>query len=185
MKLDSDRIEMLAGNIRNARNAASDDQMNRGRAWYPVAHDLAEMIGNGDVRKGAGIIAALSPRMPWERNVSLAVDAGNGNVHGALSASLAKVQAILDGADPADVLPMSAKTGNFYVNILDPADPFAVTVDVWAHRIATGDAKSAGPRTPRDYHECAEAYRIVAAEFGEIGGVTQAGTWNWAREGGM
>jgi hypothetical protein len=185
MKLDSERIAMLASNVRNAWNTASPDQINRGRVWYRVAHDLAEIVGNGDVRKGAGIIAALSPRMPWDRNVKLATDAGQGNVHGAMSASLAKVQAILDGADPATVLPMTAKTGHFFTNISDPDNGDAITVDVWAHRIATGNCKSAGPRNVRDYAECAEAYRIVAHEMSELGHVVQAGTWNWAREGGM
>lgn len=185
MNLDSERIAMLAGNVRRAWNAASDDQISRGRVWYRVANDLAGIVGNGDVRKGAGIIAALSPRMPWDRNVSLAMDAGNGNVHGALSASLAKVQAILDGTDPESVLPMTAKTGYFFTNISDPDNGDAITVDVWAHRIATGDCKSAGPRSTRDYAECAEAYRIVARESGELGHVVQASTWNWAREGGM
>jgi hypothetical protein len=183
--MNTERINTLAANIRYARSQANADQINRGQVWYRVAHDLATMVGDGDTRKGAGIIAALSPRMQWERNVKLAIDAGNGNVHGAMGASLRKAEAILNGADPADVLPMSAKTGNFYLNILDPSDPSAVTVDVWAYRVATGDVKAAGPKSPKDYAECAEAYRIVAAEYGEPANVTQAGTWNWAREGGM
>lgn len=185
MNLSAERVATLAANIRHARESASDGQAARGAVWYSVAHDLAGIVGNGDVRKGAGIIAALSPRMPWERNVTLAMDARNGKVHGALGASLRKVQAILDGTDPAEVLPMSAKTGYFFANILDPTERESVTVDVWAHRIATGDAKSAGPRNARDYAECAEAYRVVAREYSEPANHTQAITWNWAREGGM
>lgn len=185
MKLDTDRIATLAANVRHGRESATPDQQARGAVWYHVAHDLAVMVGNGDVRKGAGIIAALSPRMPWDRNVTLATDAGNGHVHGAMSASLRKVQAILDGADPTDVLPMDAKTGYFFTNIADLDNGDAVTIDVWAHRIATGNCTSAGPRNARDYAECAEAYRIVARETGEKAYQTQAITWNWAREGGM
>jgi hypothetical protein len=99
------RTDTLAQNIRDAYAQASDDQLSRGRAWYRVAHDLAEMVGNGDVRKGAGIISALSPRMKWDRNVSLAVNAMNsGTAAGAMGASLRKAQAILDGADPESVL---------------------------------------------------------------------------------
>ena len=177
MKLNQERIDMLAANIRKVRANCTPEQIAQGRAWYQDAHELALAIGKGDVRKGAGIIAALSPRTRWGRNVALAIDAGNGNVHGAMGASLRKAQAILDGAAPEDVLPMDAKTGNFYRNILDPSDPFAVTVDVWAHRIATGDDKSAGPRSDRDYRECAEAYVIVSGEFGEPASTTQAGTW--------
>jgi hypothetical protein len=185
MKLDQVRIDSLAANIRYARNAASADQIARGAAWYPEAHEMALIVGHGDIRKGAGVIAALSPRMFWERNVKLAIDAGNGNVHGAMGSSLRKAQAILDGADPADILPMDKKTGQFFQNILDPANPVPVTIDVWAYRVATGDAAATGPRNARDYAECAAAYGIVADEHGETPNRTQAGTWNWAREGGM
>jgi hypothetical protein len=185
MKLDQDRINTLTANVRTARQAATSDQMRRGVTWYPEAHETALTVGHGDVRKGAGIIAALSPRMFWERNVKLAIDAGNGNVHGAMGSSLRKAQAILDGADPVDVLPMDKKTGQFFQNILDPANPAPVTIDAWAYRVATGDANATGPRNARDYAECASAYGIVADEYGELANITQAGTWNWAREGGM
>lgn len=176
------RIDDLAANIRDAWNAASEDQISRGRMWYTVAHDLAEMIGNGDVRKGAGLLSALSPRMAWDRNVTLAMDAANGNVHGAMGSSLRKAEAIVNGANPEDVLPMEAKTGNFYRNIVDPADPTAVTVDCWAYRVATRDWNAAGPRTAKDYREVAAAYVLVANELGEVAANVQAGTWNWARE---
>jgi len=177
------RSEELAKNIRDAWNAASEDQISRGRMWYTVAHDLAAMVGNGDVRKGAGVISALSPRMQWDRNVTIAINACNsGTATGAMSASLNKAQAILDGANPEDVLPMSAKTGNFYRNIVDPTDSEAVTVDCWAYRVATRDWNAAGPKSARDYREVADAYRTVAREMNEIPANVQAGTWNWARE---
>ena len=177
------RSETLTANIRDAWNAASDDQITRGRAWYTVAHDIAEMVGNGDVRKGAGIISALSPRMQWDRNVSIAINAcTTGHATGAMSASLNKAQAILDGADPTEVLPMSAKTGNFYLNIVNPSDNHAVTVDCWAYRVATRDWSAAGPKSAKDYREVADAYRTVASELDEIPANVQAGTWNWARE---
>lgn len=176
------RKDELKSNIRSAWDSATDDQITRGRAWYTVAHDLAEMVGNGDVRKGAGIISALSPRMAWDRNVSLAIDAMGGNVHGGMGASLRKAQAILDGTDPELVLPMSAKTGNFYLNIVNPKHESAVTVDCWAYRVATRDWSAAGPKSAKDYREVADAYREVASELNEIPADVQAGTWNWARE---
>ena len=176
------RTDTLAQNIRDAWNAASDDQKARGAVWYQVANQLAEMVGNGDVRKGAGIISALSPRMKWDRNMALATDAMNGNVHGAMGASLRKVQAILDGADPESVLPMTAKTGHFYRNIVDPTDTDYVTVDCWAYRVATCEWDAPGPKSAKDYREVADAYRMVASELGMISNHVQAGTWNWARE---
>jgi len=176
------RIETLAQNIRDAWNAASDDQKARGAAWYTVANQLAEIVGNGDVRKGAGIISALSPRMQWDRNVKLAMSAMAGDEIHAMGASVRKVEAILNGADPESVLPMSAKTGHFYRNMVDPTDTDAVTVDCWAYRVATDDWSAPGPKNAKDYSEVATAYRVVASELNEITNRVQAGTWNWARE---
>jgi hypothetical protein len=176
------RIDTLAQNIRDAWNAASDDQKARGAVWYTVANQLAEQVGNGDVRKGAGIISALSPRMRWERNVQLAMDALAGKEIRGLGASIRKVEAILNGADPEYVLPMSAKTGHFYRNMVDPSDTDAVTVDCWAYRVATRDWSAAGPKSAKDYSEVATAYRVVASELNKITNHVQAGTWNWARE---
>ena len=110
-------------NILAAYRSATPAQLERGRCWYQVAHDLALIIGDGDVRQGAGIIAALSACRRWAVNVQLATDAGNGNVHGHTPDVLAKVAAMLAGADPADVLPMALKTGAFYRCITDPSDP--------------------------------------------------------------
>jgi hypothetical protein len=121
--------------------------------------------------------------MQWNRNVRLATDAGNGNVHGAMTASLVKVQRIVDGADPVDVLPAGSKTWNFFHNIVDPSDSAYVTIDAWAYRAATGDWSAVGPRNVRDYAEVAAAYMAFATEAGEIASVGQAGIWNWAREG--
>lgn len=177
-----DRTATYAENIRAAWNAATDDQKTRGMVWYQVANELATMVGNGDASKGAGIIAALSPRMQWDRNVNLAKDALAGKPIHAMSGSVRKAEAIMNGADPADVLPMSAKTGNFYLNMAFPNDPNPVTIDCWAYRVASRDWSAAGPRSPRDYRDAADAYRIVATELGIIANRVQAGIWNWARE---
>ena len=149
------RTDTLAANIRDAWNAASDDQISRGRAWYTVAHDIAELIGNGDARIGAGIISALSPRMQWDRNVRTAIDAVNGRPIKAMGASVRKAEAILNGADPESVLPMTAKTGNFYLNMVDPTDPTAITIDCWAYRVATRDWTRPGTKvTSRLQRSC-------------------------------
>ena len=182
MNLNRDRIDGLKINLRTARRAASADQVNRGRAWYPVARDIAEMIGNGDVRKGAGVIAALSPRMQWDVNVRKATAALAGESYACMGSSMAKVAAILDGADPADVLPTGSKTWNFFHNIIEPTNPAYVTIDAWAYRAATGDWSAVGPKNARDYAEVAAAYIEMAAEFGELPSAFQAGVWNWARE---
>ena len=48
-------------NIVQKYREAPADFLKGGHEWYDKAHDVANTVGRGDVRKGAGIIAALSP----------------------------------------------------------------------------------------------------------------------------
>lgn len=173
----------LAGyvaNIVTAYRAATPDQLARGRAWYPVAHDLAGIIADGDYATGAGIIAALSPNKSWSENQRLARDAGAGYVHGHFADSLAKVQKIMAGADPATVLPMELKTGHFYRSIADPTSADAVVIDRHAHDVAVGQRYGDAPRglsNKTRYATLALAYRLAARQLGELPLTVQAVTW--------
>lgn len=177
---DQATAHRYAERIMRTWDAATPAGRDAGRAWYPAAHDLAAEIGRGDARAGAGILAALSQCSPWPRTVSLARDAGRGTVHGHTGAVLAKVRAILAGADPAALLPAELKTGHFYRNIANPADPAAVTVDRHAHDIAAGERygrRNRGLTSPARYATLAGAYRTAAAELGELPSTVQAVTW--------
>jgi hypothetical protein len=178
--------ECYVANIIQAWYDASDGDIAQGRAWYPVAHDLADILGDGDTRKGAGVIAALSPQVAWERNCDLARDACAGDVHGHNGQNLGKVRAILDGADPADVLPADRKTGHFYRNIVDPTDPDPVTIDRHAHDVAVGErygSRDRGLGCASRYATLAHAYREAARRLGELPCTVQAVTWvSWRRQ---
>lgn len=179
-RADDATQERYVANIIRAWNDATDEDKSRGRAWYPVAHDLAEVIGNGDTRKGAGVIAALSPQKAWRTNVKLAQDASNGNCHGHVGEALDKVRAILTGADPSDVLPADKKTGHFYRNIADPSDPDPVTIDRHAHDVAVGETygqRQRGLGNATRYATLAHAYREASRRIGELPNVVQAVTW--------
>ena len=158
----------LAGyvaHIVTAYRSATPAQVARGQQWYRVAHDLATVIGDGDVRQGAGIIAALSAQRRWSVNCQLAADAASGNVHGQTEQVLAKVRAMLNGADPADILPMALKTGNFYATIADPSNPDFVVVDRHAHDVAVGEVygnQNRGLSNVKRYATLALAYRLAA-----------------------
>jgi len=86
-------------NIVGKYNEASPDFVKGGNEWYSRAHDVAHTIGRGDVSKGAGIIAALSPLSTWEKNVSQAHELiKTGNVHNALlPANVEKARRIHEG----------------------------------------------------------------------------------------
>jgi hypothetical protein len=167
-------------NIVKVYEQATEDQKRRGREWYPTAHQLADFLSEGDVVRGAGVIAALSANKAWDLNQRLARDAFNGNAHGHTSANLAKVAKIMAGVDPTEVLPMSAKTGNFYRCILDPTDPEPVCIDRHAHDIAGGrpygDADR-GLSAKGRYAVLSLAYRNAAAKLGVLPSVLQATTW--------
>lgn len=175
-----DELDRYVQNITVAYRAATPDQVARGRQWYPVAHDLALIIGDGDVRKGAGVLAALSAQRSWELNVELATDAANGDVHGHTAQVLAKVGAMLEGADPAELLPMQLKTGNFWRCIVSPDDPDPVVIDRHAHDVAAGERygnENRGLSSLNRYATLALAYRLAARRLSEIPSVVQAVVW--------
>lgn len=179
-KADTATHERYVANIIAAWHNSTESDRERGRCWYPVAHDIAEEIGDGDVRKGAGVLAALSPQKSWDANVALATDACNGNAHGHIADALRKVGEILAGSDPVDVLPQHAKTWHFYRNILDPTDPDPITIDRHAHDIAVGEvygSANRGLNNATRYATLAHAYREAARRLNVLPNVLQATTW--------
>lgn len=173
-------------NICAALACASDVQFRQGQEWYPQAHHTAQMLADGDVKVGAGLLAALSPQTAWWLNVELACDAyESGDARRHTRDSCGKANKIMAGIDPVDVLPMARKTGHFYRCILDPTDETAVCVDRHAHDVAVGVAYgswSRGLSTGKRYDIIADAYREAAAWAGELPMVVQAVTWIFWRD---
>lgn len=186
-KPDAEQRELYVSRIIAAWERATPDQRAEGRLWYRVAHDRARLIADGDVVKGAGVIAALSPQKEWGLNKRMAEAALRGEKVGHLSDALNKCAAIISGADPLDVLPVNLKTGNFYRNILDPADPDPVTIDRHAHDVAAGVAYvgrggkdiygNRGLSNVNRYGALAHCYREAGYRKGELPGALQAGVW--------
>ncbi|MET8111204.1 DUF7178 family protein [Streptomyces prasinus] len=187
IKADTATREQYVTNIVKVWKAATAEQVTEGRLWYVTAHNLADMMTEGDVRKGAGVLAALSPQTSWPLNVELAKNAcETGEPSGHLGDALAKAAKILAGADPVEVLPMDRKTGHFYRCILDPQDADAVCIDRHAHDIAVGEeygAKDRGLGAKGRYALIAHCYREAAQRLGELPSVVQAVTWVVWREG--
>ncbi len=173
-------------NIIAVFNRATEDQKQRGANWYQSAHELAAFLADGDVKRGAGVIAALSANKAWYLNQRLARRAFEGDVSGHTADNLRKVRAIMEGTDPEDVLPMAMKTGNFYRCILDPSDQEAVCIDRHAHDIAVGAPwgdRERGLGAKGRYAVLSLAYRNAAAKLGVTPSVLQATTWVvWTEE---
>lgn len=168
-------------NILAVYGRASRAQITEGMAWYDTAHKLALSLDRGNVLRAAGVISALSPQTPWERNVKLARQMYAGNITGHTGMALGKVRRILDGEDVVTVL-NAPKTVNFALTIADPSHTSAVVIDRHALSIALGAVtevgnilgrKGAYERFADEYRKAAKVKRISPAHM-------QAVTWvNW------
>lgn len=168
-------------NIIKVYNQATEDQKRRGHEWYRTAHQLADFLSEGNVQMGAGVIAALSANKAWDLNQRLARQAfANGKPTGHVADAVGKAVKIMAGADPAEVLPMDMKTGNFYRSILDPTDTEAVTIDRHAHDVALGvpyGDRERGLSSKGRYAVLSLAYRNAAAKLGILPSELQATAW--------
>lgn len=160
---------------------ATDAHHESGMRWYDFAHDFALDISGGDITRGAGVLAALSPNKAWDVNMRLAQRAFvDGVASGTLGNAVGKANAILAGSDPLDVLGNGLKTRNFYLNIARPSCPEAVTIDRHAYDIALGERNAENKRvslTPGRYAAFCDAYRVAAARLGILPLQLQAVTW--------
>jgi hypothetical protein len=164
--------------------AATHAQTSEGLAWYHHAHGVAASLDPADPRRAAGVLAALSPRVSWARNVELAARAyADGRASGTLGFSVRAADAILAGADPLSVL-NGPKVRAFYTLISDPDDPVTVCVDRHGIDVAVGrrltDAQRSAwyPLTRRDLYEAfADCYRRAARRLGVRPAQVQAVTW--------
>lgn len=173
--------ERYVQNIISVWESATDDELATGRAWYPTANKIADMLADGDIRLGAGLLASLSPQTTWWLNVELAADAyDTGNPARHVGDALSKAAKILAGIDPEDVLPMFRKTGQFYRCIVDPSDTEAVCIDRHAHDVAVGEvygSQDRGLTAKGRYALIAHCYREAAQRLNELPMTVQAVTW--------
>ncbi len=159
-----------------------------GANWYDETHALALELSPGNIWRGAGVIAAFSPLKQWPLNVRLARNAfDTGIASGHTMPNNAKVQAILDGSHPLDVM-KGDKTRAFCAAIADPHNSTIATIDRHAHDIADGRVWTEATRKigKRVFREMAESYTIASNELGFSVAQTQAITWViWRRMKGI
>jgi hypothetical protein len=181
IKADQEARDYYVRNIISVWSIATADEFEQGAHWYEQAHRTARQLADGDIKVGAGLLAALSPQTSWWLNVELACDAfeaGNATRH--TGDSCGKANKIMAGLDPADVLPMERKTGHFYRCILDPDDATAVCVDRHAYDIAVGIPLGdwqRGLSAQGRYALLADCYREAGRQAGHLPSVVQGVTW--------
>jgi len=176
-------IDAATQRILNTWDAADAETRRLGAAWYPNARSMCAAMETprlqpGQVDRACGVVAALSPRCGWAQNLAWAARVlaakrqrkGCPTVH--TTAMREQAWRIAGGEDPLDVL-NGPKVRAFYRNLT--GDSSAVTVDVWAARVATGDPNCAGPG--KSYDDIAQAYRNAAGIRGVQPAIMQATCW--------
>lgn len=169
--------------IRAAYDASSGSQRADGRDWYPKAGRIVASLADWadvDHESMAAILATLSPRNPWAWNVQDAAAFAHAATHGAsmprattFGANARKAWTIATHRYDARVA--GHKVRSFVANIV--GDPSAVTVDVWAMRVATNGKRDVAPSSASAYQRVADAYRAVALDVHERPCDLQAIIW--------
>jgi len=168
---------------------AADEQWSKGTFWYASAHSFACQLADEHdvtVECAAGVIAALSPRLPWDQNVAAARQLFATGDAPVLGSSKAKALRIRAGESPVDVLG-GDKVIAFYRCVLFPANDTYVCVDRHAVDAALG-AKGTDASRKRilerkgGYEIVADAYRRAAERFGVAPAQAQAIVWVCWRE---
>jgi len=179
--LHPNQFGRMVRNIERTVKAATPEQRKHGETWYQQANEMAHEIGKGDVQKGAGMIAALSPKSSWTENIRMARELSKtGTTRGYISGSeLNRAQRIREGEAPESILPMDKKTGHFYKNIINPSDEKSVTVDRHAHDIAVGEVWGGRDRGLEGgrYNTFVNAHVQAAHRLGEVPSRVQATAW--------
>ena len=164
---------------------ATPAQIAQGSTWYHRAYRTAKQIAHANghtTAQAAGVLAALSPQVTWDRAVTLASLAARGEYVPHFRRQTAKAQRILTGEPPLDVL-SGPKVRAFFRNIVDPDRNGPVTIDRWAMRIAFGeDLNQSLLEANGMYLAVSGLFLSVGRNHGLTGAQTQAITWVTMRE---
>lgn len=156
-----------------------------GEAWYANAYDECSRLADAyymSVRTVVGIVAALSPRNKWERNISDAeriILCGSDATVSTFKANKEKALRISDGHEPLDVL-VGNKVRAFFECIISAyGHTSTVCVDSHSYAVACGYGERVQKRniSDFDYKTISAAYRLAADELGLKSYELQAITW--------
>jgi hypothetical protein len=117
--------------------AADKATREAGARWYTQARDACQDMAREhgcSLNTACGVVAALSPRIHWVRNLAVARDClARRPVRGVFRVNLAKADAMRDGLAPLDAL-RGPKTRAFYRALV--GDESGAVIDVWMLRAA-------------------------------------------------
>jgi hypothetical protein len=169
--------------ILDTYDRATDTQLEEGMQWYPGEGQWLVEIAYAhgfNVDTVAAVAAHLSPRIDWNRCKTLVqIFLAGGGTFGLMKANVARAEAAINSETPLSTV-KGNKTKAFAANLLGDVD--AVTVDVWAIRIALGaTVRGDEVKIANLYDALADAYREAALRRGITAPSMQAVTWVVAR----
>lgn len=177
----------MTENILDVLDRATDDHILQGKFWYSAANALAWEIDPARPYNGAGVIAALSPRLHWDKNAlyaRLAYDLKGysidtvANYIPTLNNSRVKALRMVNGEHVSNVLGNGLKTNAFWHNILHPFTSERVTVDKHAANIAHGERTGYDITIRNKDYLAIEAAYVNAAHIADLAPLqVQAITW--------
>lgn len=162
-------------------NLATKREIADGKLWYANAYNTCKQLSelyDVPLFTVVGILAALSPRNKWERNVqdteAVLVHGENATV-ATFTRNKVKAVRILNGEQPLDVL-SGNKVRSFFTCIISNDD---VCIDSHAYAVACGYGEHVTPKRIGDkqYFEIQVAYCKAASTLGLYGNQLQAITW--------
>lgn len=197
-----------ADNVVDAFNSADEGRKAQGMRWYSDAHHVAGLLADGDHAKGAGVLAAYSPKAAWPDNMFNAARSfqegralGKGEGASIMGQHQRTAQKVMDGTHHSQAL-KSPKISDF-AHLIEhgddtPEDKEAgktrVVIDRHALSVATGRRMSTedlndAPLANRHYYEhVADTYREASRRLSDQHGETikphqvQAVTWGVQQE---
>lgn len=176
-------VETLTRRILATFERATPSDIESGTSWYDEAQSLARdyVLETGySLEHCAAVISHLSPQTSWTRNIlgARALLRSESKAPGIIGANFSRAIESLSYSDPVESF-NGPKTRRFYLNII--GDTEAVTVDVWAARVAGVDTALLSRKGVYDAIE--SAYQRAARRAGVEPTTMQATTWIVARNG--
>lgn len=174
--------QTVVARILRVFDRATQSDIESGARWYDEAGQLAASLArDASIEQTASVIAALSPRTSWSRNVAGAVALINEGPTAArrVGCMTRNVETARQARRDGFAALNGPKTNAFARNIA--GDREAVTVDVWAMRVVSLNEDLLSRKGA--YDAVAHAYRLAARRRGVDPATMQATTWIVARNG--
>lgn len=169
----------LKGRIDRFMDRATAEDIAAGRVWYADAHALAVELSTGTaltLAQAAAVIAHLSPKVSWKKNVEAARALVYDGVRlaGIMVGPFKRAVKAMTALDPFATFGKKAKkTRAFASNIAGNLED--VTVDVWIAR-AMGVTEAQLKRVGI-YEGIAHCFRLAAKRYGMSPAQVQAIVW--------